>query len=82
MYGIGKGVAKSEWTAKALFRKSAEQGYAPSQYNLAVTYEHGMGGPVDPVAAYAWYELAANRKYEDGRRARDKIAAQSIIARW
>ncbi len=74
MYGIGEGVAKNEWSAKILLRKSAEQGYAPAQYNLAVIYEHGMGGPVDSVAAYAWYELAANRGYEDGNRGRDKIA--------
>jgi TPR repeat protein len=76
MYGIGRGVAENEWSARILFRKSAEQGYAPAQYNLAVSYERGLGGPADLVAAYAWYDLAAQRGYDDGVNGRDRIAAR------
>ena len=75
MYGVGRGVPESEWKAKEWFRKSAEQGYSVAQFNLAVTYERGMGGPLDRVAAYAWYDLAASGNYEDGNSGRDKIAA-------
>ena len=75
MYRTGVGVVENEWTSKTLFRKAAEQGFAPAQYNLAVTYERGIGGPVDRVAAFAWYDLAADRGYEAGNSGRSKVAA-------
>jgi TPR repeat protein len=80
MYGIGRGVAENEWSARILFRKSAEQGYAPASYNLAVSYERGLGGPADRIEAYAWYHLAAERGYADGIKGRDKIAARLSAA--
>ena len=75
MYAAGRGVGADEWRAKVLFRKSAEQGFAAAQYNLGVAYERGLGGPVDRIAACAWYELAAGGASAEGARARDRLAA-------
>lgn len=76
MYGIGRGVAENEWSARVLFRNAAESGYAPAQYNLAVSYERGLGGPADLVVAYAWYDVAEQRGYVDGKGARERMAAR------
>ena len=40
-------------------QKSAEQGYADAQMELASFLELGYGRPKDPVKALAWYMLAA-----------------------
>ena len=74
MYALGEGVVESEWRARTLFRQAAEQGYTAAQYNLAVAYERGLGGPVDHVAAYAWYDLAAHRGYQAGDVGRENVA--------
>src|SRR5437868_1265917 len=44
-------------SAKALvwYRKSAEQGYAPAEANLAYMYENGAGVTQDYKEAFAWY---------------------------
>ncbi len=75
MYATGRGVGADEWRAKVLLRRSAEQAFAPAQYNLGAACERGLGGPVDRIAAYAWYELAASRGSADGASARDKLAS-------
>lgn len=40
-------------------RRAAEQGYPAGQADLAYLYEQGKGVPLDYVAAYTWYSLAA-----------------------
>jgi TPR repeat protein len=40
------------------FRKAADQGLAPAQYNLGVCYANGEGVPKDVVMAYMWFDLA------------------------
>jgi TPR repeat protein len=42
--------------------KSAQLGYAPSQYQLGLAYEYGyLGLPVDPRRSIAWYSKAATQ---------------------
>jgi TPR repeat protein len=42
-------------------RKTGECGQA--QHRLGTLYEKGLGVPVDPVAAYAWYNMALRSGY-------------------
>ena len=59
MYDSGVGVTKDNRQAALWYRKAAEQGLPPAQYNLAVSYAYGKGVPTDAVQAYAWMNLAA-----------------------
>jgi TPR repeat protein len=43
------------------FRESAEQGHVDSQFNLGLTYEHGIGIKKDEQEAIVWYRKAAEQ---------------------
>lgn len=43
------------------YRLAADQGDAPAQYNLGLSYAKGEVGEPDNVTAYVWFNLAAAR---------------------
>ena len=45
--------------AYAWYAKSADQGYAKAQYNLALLLEHGRGTAPDSQSARGWFMQAA-----------------------
>jgi TPR repeat protein len=47
-----------------------------SQFKAGQVLEGGVGMEADPVAAYAWYAIAAARGYEPAAASRDTLAAQ------
>ena len=53
---------------------AADQGDAESQMNLGVAMASGMVGPVDKVAVYMWFTLAARQNAPRAAEARDRIA--------
>jgi|GEM_PF-5056022 len=61
MYAAGDGVAQDYKQAGTLIRKSAEQGYAPSQYFLA---EEFRSGAKNSQKALEWYLKAAEQEYD------------------
>jgi uncharacterized protein len=63
MYLGGQGVAQDYAQAAKLFRKAAEHGDAPSQYNLGLIYEDGRGVDRDYAEAAVWYRKAAVQGY-------------------
>lgn len=73
MYFAGRGVAQDNAAAVAWYRKAAEQGYAPAQYNLGYMHQSGEGVPEDHVESFAWYDLAAAQDYIDAWDRRDKL---------
>ena len=62
-FEFGEGVQQSYRTAFELFKKSADQDYAPAQYKLGLAYAYGQGVDVDPVAAAEWYKKSADQGY-------------------
>ncbi len=61
MYDEGKGVAKDDYKAVELYRKSCNSGNAKGCNNLGVMYETGKGGlPVDYKKAIKLYRKACN----------------------
>lgn len=44
--------------AFALFKRMAEMGYSPAQFNLGVMYYRGHSVAKDPLKGYAWAKLA------------------------
>lgn len=49
--------------ALSRFRRAARFGDKPSQAMISEMYRLGQGVPADPVLAYAWMDLAAERGY-------------------
>ncbi|APZ43661.1 hypothetical protein BW247_11650 [Acidihalobacter ferrooxydans] len=49
--------------AASWYRKAAEQGYAPAEYELGSLYEKGLGVPQNYMTAASWYRKAANQRY-------------------
>ena len=47
--------------AAKYYRKAAECGYVPAQYNLGFLYENGLGVKQDFAEAAAWYRKAADQ---------------------
>ncbi len=60
-FAEGDGVARDYSAAAQYYRKAAEAGYAPAQYNLAHLYENGLGVARDLSKAAAWYRKAAEQ---------------------
>lgn len=60
-YFFGKNGCPTD-TLKAInmFRKSAEQGYAPAQFDLGLSYERGYGVKQNYSEAAEWYRKAAD----------------------
>jgi hypothetical protein len=59
MYKFGEGVQEDLSDAAKWYRRAAESGYAPAQYNLGVMLAKGQGVPVDRREARRWL-IAAN----------------------
>ena len=58
---------KREAEAMALWRKSADQGFAPAQRALGEAYAHGNGVEVDHAEAARWCRLAAEQRDRRGQ---------------
>lgn len=55
---------KAEYTAAfSLYKKAAEQGYAPAQYAVGLFYELGKCGKPNEAQALNWYRKAADQGY-------------------
>ncbi|MFQ5937660.1 MAG: tetratricopeptide repeat protein, partial [Acidiferrobacterales bacterium] len=74
MYAKGKGVGKDEAKAVGWYRRSAEAGYARSQYKLSVAYAKGAGGlEKNEAEARGWLLKAA----EGGSRSAQEALAKA-----
>lgn len=79
MYEKGQGVSKDEVQMKQWYQRSAESGYAPSQYRVAVGHATGFGGlrrsdqeavmwlQRSAEGGYARAQKALGQAYADGR---------------
>lgn len=53
-----QGIPKDIKVAVRWYRRAAEKGYYPSQYNLGAMYAQGMVAPANDVEGYMWLLLA------------------------
>jgi len=67
MYGNGLGVPQDYMQAAKWYTKSAEQGNAGAQYNLALMYYKGQGVPQDYKQAVKWFTKAAEQGDADSQ---------------
>ena len=59
--GVAAYTARSYAEAAELFRKAADMGHAPAQYNLGYCYKYGDGVPRDLAVSAEWYRKAAEQ---------------------
>jgi len=71
LYFGGDGVVKNLQIAFDLYLKSANQGFSPSQYMVAVYYQEGLIQPIDKSKSYFWSLLSA----ADGNLGAKKLVA-------
>jgi len=62
-YFTGDGVAVDKKKAFDLCKQSAEMGFAPAQFNVAIFYYNGDGVTRDPEQVFYWMEKAARQEY-------------------
>lgn len=92
----GRGMPLDQVVASNWFKKAAVKGDAQAQWRLGVRLANGVGIARDPVAAYAWLNLASSERFltaaENARAARDTVArslspaeiakAQALSSKW
>ena len=61
---MGDGVEENEREATYWWTKAAEQGHAPSQFNLGNNYYSGTGVEKDYAQAARWFRKAAQHAHE------------------
>ena len=54
---------------------AADQGQGRAMFTLGRLYHTGHGVPQDVVRAHMWYNLSSAYGYEEGKRWRDRLAA-------
>jgi TPR repeat protein len=60
-FADGDGVPQDYAQAARHYRRAAERGHIPDQYNLAYLYENGLGVEKSPEEAARWYRRAAEK---------------------
>jgi hypothetical protein len=71
--GVQAEKQKNYAEALRLYQKSANQGYAPAQYNLGLLYEFGYGVKQDKAEARRWYQKAAAQGVKEAKDRLKKI---------
>jgi hypothetical protein len=83
LLGLTFSKSSATWNeAVKWFKKAAEQGYAPAQFELGIRYEYGEGVLQDFVLAHMWYNISASKGYSKARSAlselTEKMTPESI----
>jgi TPR repeat protein len=65
--GVRAYLAQDYETALKEWRPLAEQGNAPAQFGMGLSYENGRGVERDPVQAAIWYRKAAEQDLADAQ---------------
>ncbi len=81
MDASGQGGPQDYGQAIGWYRKAADQGYAPAQFNLGVMFATGQGVPQDYGQAIGWYRKAADQGYA---RAQFSLGGgrRSVLSSW
>lgn len=81
LHMIGFGVKKNEAKAVELYKKSANQDYAPAQSALADCYERGIVVEKDKEKAVELYQLAFQNGYQEAANNIDIISVSTYSAK-
>ncbi len=74
-YGYKYGEERDDAQAFIWFRRAAEQGFAPAQYELGTMYAAGQGVQQDNTQAVAWYQKAAAQGNTDAQKVLNTMQA-------
>ena len=74
-YGYKYGEERDDAQAFIWFRRAAEQGFAPAQYEIGTMYAAGQGVQQDNTQAVAWYQKAAAQGNTDAQKVLNTMQA-------
>ncbi|WP_431127128.1 tetratricopeptide repeat protein [Flagellimonas flava] len=66
-YYFGKNVPVNYGKAKNYFKKSADTGFAPAQYNLGIMYLNNQGVEKNVQTAISYFMLASDQNYTNAQ---------------
>lgn len=72
-YDEGSGVPQDFGKAAKWYRQSADQGFAPAQFNLGKMYEKGIGVMQNYAEAISWLQKAADQEFEPAQNALTRL---------
>lgn len=65
-----------DYDALTQYEAAARQGRAEALYNLGLAYSTGQSVDVDFIAAHKWFNLAAQKGFDEARAWRAQIARE------
>ena len=65
--GVRAYLAQDYAAALEIWRPLAEEGYAPAQFGMGLSYENGRGVELDLTQAAVWYRMAAEQDLADAQ---------------
>lgn len=78
LWGMNElGVERNDQKAYKWFLKSAEQGYAPAQFEVGVSLKNGRGVAADSAKARTWFEKASQQGYRGDNKVMSRRASSS-----
>ena len=79
MYALGQGgLEPNPLEAAKWFRRSANQGYPRSEYNMGMIYSRGEGVPKSMSESLRWYRKAADQGYVRAQRKLGDFYAEGV----
>jgi TPR repeat protein len=75
----GQGLPQDYQEALRWCGLAADQGHGPAMFKLGRLYDTGHGVPRDVLRAHMWYNLASAYGYEEGKKWRDRLAADDAF---
>ncbi|MBM3570667.1 MAG: sel1 repeat family protein [Alphaproteobacteria bacterium] len=73
LFGGMGGVKQNKPEGLKWLRRSADAGNVDAQYALGTLYAKGEGVNQDPVFAFMWFAISANKGFQDSIRARETM---------
>ncbi len=73
LYLVGNAIPPDFTQARSYLTAAARDGDTRAEVDIARMLDQGIGAPADPVAAYAWLEVAALRGNAQARLERDRL---------
>ena len=70
----GSGVSADAARAHGLYVEAAKRNFAPAELGLGISYQYGLGVPMDYAAAERWFRRSLAHGYANAQYSLDSLA--------
>ena len=74
LYHTGEELPKDAYLASKYFLDAARSGDVECQFVMGVRYQYGIGFPISPTEAYAWFNIASANGETKAAESREALA--------